>query len=85
MSFIELSTAISHHWANSDRQCEGAAINSREMWVVMTAANRWYSHLQDKNVIFITDYLTVHAALGTGRCKCELIMAWVRELFWLSC
>ena len=69
----------------SDRQCQKADINSREMWVVMTAANRWCSRWQDKNVEFITDNLTVYAALDTGRCKSKLILAWVCELFWLLC
>ena len=78
---VDLSTIISHHWANSDRECQGADINRREMW----AANRWCSHWRDKNVVFVTDNLTEHAALGTGRCKSKLIMACIRQLFWQSC
>lgn len=76
--------SLSHHLAFAADCCSDEHINIKEMWAVVAAVDRWSNLWKNKNVVFITDNNTVRSALESGKSKNNLIMTWLKKIFWRS-
>ena len=74
----ELVNLTSHHWASSP---DTLHINLQKMWAVLTASHHWAHLWRDLLVTIITD----RSAINLGKSKNATIMAWIKEIFRISC
>ena len=56
----------------------------KELFSVVLAARRWASLWQDQHVVVYTDNQTTMFLINKASSRDSLVMAWLRELFWLS-
>ena len=59
-------------------------INNKEIFSAVLATRRWAPLWANSRVIFHTDNITARAALSKGTAKSQVIMPFLRELFWWS-
>jgi hypothetical protein len=55
-----------------------------EVYPMLMAARKWGSRWSGKHLIVFSDNTGAIAAINKGSVKNELVMSWLRELFWLS-
>ena len=73
------------HWSPSPSEfVDSMDINTRELWPVVAAAQKWGPMWSGKVVRLLTDNTQVLAMIKTGRSSSCNCMFWIRELFWLS-
>ena len=81
----ELFNLTSHHWTSPPPSPDTLHINLKEMWAVLTGTHRWAHSWCDLLVTIITDSSVVKSAINLGKSKNATIMAWIKEIFWISC
>ena len=54
------------------------------MGAVYAACDRWGEQWKDTTMMLVTDSVVVQAALPMGRSRSEVIMYYMRRLFWLA-
>ena len=59
-------------------------INNKEIFSAVLATRRWAPLWANSRVIFHTDNITARAALSKGIAKSQVLMPFLRELFWWS-
>ena len=59
-------------------------INNKETFSAVLATGRWARLWANSRVIFHTDNITARAALFKGTAKSQVLMPFLRELFWWS-
>ena len=55
-----------------------------EMFAVVLAARLWSKFLKGKRIQVFCDNLAVCSVINTGRSKCTVLQAWLRELAFLT-
>ena len=59
-------------------------INNKDIFFAVLATKRWAPLWANSRVIFHTNNITARAALSKGTAKSQVIMPFLRELFWWS-
>ena len=72
------------HWRCDWPAAANLHINYKEALSFLIAARRWAHVWSNHRVIIHTDSTTAMAIINKGTCRNKLVMAALRELFWLS-
>ena len=72
------------NWATNYPCLANVHINLQETFTVLLALERWKDQLRDKWIIVRTDNTTTLSTINKGTSSNQLVMQWLRKLFWLS-
>ena len=71
-------------WQEDWPQVQHMHINFKEVLVIIGAARRWAACWANKRVRVFTDSTAAQGIINKGSCTSPIVMAALRELFWLS-
>ena len=72
------------HWAQDWPEAVPLHINFKEVLAIVQAARRWGCLWANKRVVILTDSQCAKAIINKGTTKNEVVMRFIRELFWMS-
>lgn len=58
--------------------------NLQETFTALLSIERWKEHLRDRLITVRTDNITTLSAINKGTASNQLVLNWLRSLFWLS-